>query len=187
MERIHRALSPRGRDSDPPRDVVCCVIDFQLKEEILRRARTVNPLIHKGTNIRLFQDLSNITLQHWRELRPLLEVLRNKEIPYRWKFPFALSASHQGRTALLRVPEDLRHFCDTLEIPYTEVPDWYAEFCPPAKRNALTNMEPMETQDQRFRRRRSPSDTRDHHSAPYPNHGSSPTKAPQPRRARRDR
>ena len=39
FERIHRALRPRGRDTDPPRDVICCLSDFKLKEEILSRAR----------------------------------------------------------------------------------------------------------------------------------------------------
>lgn len=45
MERIHRALRPRGRDSDPPRDIVCHIDDFQIKEDILRKART------KTTNV----------------------------------------------------------------------------------------------------------------------------------------
>lgn len=162
MERIHRALHPRGRDSDPPRDIVCCVIDYQLKEEILRNARTNAPLTHNGTEIRLFQDLSTITLQRRRELRPLLEILRTNGIPYRWKFPFGLSASNQGRSALLRVPEDLHHFCETLDIPYMEVPEWYSEYRPPANKASARN-EPMETQAHHFRRQRSPSDPRERH------------------------
>lgn len=39
MEWIHRALRPRGRDTDPPRDIVCYMIDYGLKEEILNQAR----------------------------------------------------------------------------------------------------------------------------------------------------
>lgn len=39
MERIHRALRPRGRDSEPPRDIVCHINDFALKEDILKKAR----------------------------------------------------------------------------------------------------------------------------------------------------
>lgn len=34
MECIHRALRPRGRETDPSRDVVCCLVKFPLKEEI---------------------------------------------------------------------------------------------------------------------------------------------------------
>lgn len=187
MERIHRALRPRGRESDPPRDVICNIIDYQLKEEILRKARNTPQISHDGADIRLFQDLSTITLQRRRELRPLLAVLRTKGIPYRWKFPFCLSASSQGRSALLRVPEDLRYFCETLDIPFTEVPEWYAEFRPPASRNSPPNSEPMETQTHRYRRQRSPSESRPNHPAPGSNQSSSPSKTPHSRRARRDR
>lgn len=59
-----------------------------------------------GKELRWFQDLSSITLQSSRELKPLLEVLRSKGIVYRWKFSFGLAASTQGRSALLRIPED---------------------------------------------------------------------------------
>lgn len=38
MERIHRALRPKGKESDPPRDVVCHVDNFNIKEMILRKA-----------------------------------------------------------------------------------------------------------------------------------------------------
>lgn len=34
MERIHRALRPKGRDTDPPRDIVCCLVDFKLKDRL---------------------------------------------------------------------------------------------------------------------------------------------------------
>lgn len=187
MERIHRALRPRGRNADPPRDVICHVIDYQLKEELLRKARSTTKLSHNGAEIRLFQDLSTITLQRRRELRPLLDVLRTKGIPYRWKFPFCLSASSQGRSALLRVPEDLRYFCDTLDIPFMEIPEWYAEFRPPAPRKIPPELEPMETQQHRYRRQRSPSETRSRLPAQGTESGSSPLNAPQTRRARRDR
>lgn len=39
LERIHRSLRPKRRESDPPKVIVCCLVDFQLKEEILRKAR----------------------------------------------------------------------------------------------------------------------------------------------------
>ncbi|XP_040197765.1 olfactory receptor 1468-like [Rana temporaria] len=82
MERIHRALRPRGRDTDPPRDIICCLTDYSLKEEILRRARGQR-LQHGGAPIQLFHDLSGITLKHRRDLKPLLDVLRSENIPYK--------------------------------------------------------------------------------------------------------
>lgn len=79
-------------------------------------------------SIQIYQDLSGITLQHHRDLKLLLDTLRTKGIHYKWKFPFCLSATTQGRTALLKVPEDLPHFCDTLGIHHVEVPNWHANF-----------------------------------------------------------
>lgn len=33
MEHIHRALRSKGRATDPPRDVICCLVEGKLKEE----------------------------------------------------------------------------------------------------------------------------------------------------------
>ena len=158
LVRIHRALRPKGKDTDPPRDVVCCLADFRIKEEILRKARG-KQLTCPGAPIQLFQDLSGITLKHRRDLRPLLDVLRDRNIGYKWKFPFCLSASHQGRTAMLKVPEDLPRFCDTLGIPLIAVPEWYAMYRQSVHRWPPQRMEPMETQSTNYRRRRSPSES----------------------------
>lgn len=39
MERIHRALRPRGRETDPQRDIICYINDFAIKESVLKKAR----------------------------------------------------------------------------------------------------------------------------------------------------
>lgn len=54
VERIHRALRPKGRETDPPRDVVCCLEDYKLKEEILRKARNRIRLSHRGSGIHIY-------------------------------------------------------------------------------------------------------------------------------------
>lgn len=102
IERCHRALRPSGRDTDPPRDAVCCLVNFTQKEEILRLARDQDHLVHEDACIQLFQDLSAITLQHRRDLRPFLQTLRDRRIPYRWKFPFCLQATVGNRAAHLK-------------------------------------------------------------------------------------
>lgn len=88
-----------------------------------------------------------------------------------------------GRTALTRVPEDLRHFCETLDIPMMEVLEWYAEFRPKAAKSPTPRSELMKTQEVHFRRQRSPSETRPEHSTSTTGRGSSPMRAPQTRRA----
>lgn len=162
MERIHRALRPKGRETDPPRDIICCIVDFRLKEEILKMARGRPQILHNGAQVQIYQDLSGITLQHRRDLKPLLETLRDRQIVYKWKFPFCLSASTQGRTALLKVPEDLPHFCATLGIPMIHVPNWYAAFRPRNYTRGTDGTEHMETQAPQPSRRRSPSENRSH-------------------------
>ena len=160
FERIHRALRLRGRENDPPRDIICCLVNFPLKEAILRKAREKNRVIFNGTEIKLYQDLSNITLQQRRALRPITEQLRSRGIPYRWKFPFCLSATSRGHTALLRTPDDLRAFCEAMNIPRTEVPEWYNSFMLNESWITLSDNLTPRTQRQRERRPRSPSPQR---------------------------
>lgn len=38
MEFCHRALRPRGQDTNLPRDTVCCLVSFTQKEDILCHA-----------------------------------------------------------------------------------------------------------------------------------------------------
>lgn len=160
MDRIHRALRPKGRATDPPRDVICCICDFQLKEDILRNAKLCSKCLYEGTEIQVYQDLSTITLQHRRDLRPLLDALHDKNIIYRWKFPFGLLATNQGHSALLRVPEDLQPFCNAMGIPYIEAPNWYADFRFKTNKKDHTQEDTMETAPTRYRRRRSQSGDR---------------------------
>lgn len=159
--------------------MICCLIDFKLKEEILRKACNRTQISHGSYEIHIFQDLSIVTLQHHKDPRPLLEVPCTKGIHYRWKFPFCLSASTQSRMVLLRVPEGLQQFCDTLEILLMDVPNWYAEFRLTSIRPTAPRSEPMETQEQRYPRHCSPSAQQFHSTYICPQYGSSPTKAPQ--------
>lgn len=126
--RAHRALRARGPDTLPPRDIICCLQSFALKEEIMFKARRNDQIIFNGECIKLFQDLSQITLKNRRALRPLLDKLREKEIRYTWRFPFALLVTSDGRQHTLRTPEDLPDFCDALQLGVVELPDWYQEF-----------------------------------------------------------
>lgn len=62
--RAHRALRPRGPETAPPRDIICCLQSFVLKEEIMRKAQRNDHIIFNGETIMLFQDLSQITLKN---------------------------------------------------------------------------------------------------------------------------
>lgn len=128
-------------------------LTFQLNEEILNyKARNRIQLRSRDADIHIYQDLPHIMLQHRKDLRPLLEILREWDIHYRWKSAFSLPASTQGRTALLRVSEDLHTFCDTLDLTQIKVPYLYADFRGPPMRRGPHHEEPMDAQDQRYRK-----------------------------------
>lgn len=186
MERIHRALRPQPQDNEPPRDVICCIVNFPLKEEILRKAKEKGQIIHNGAEIKLFQDLSQITLQNRRALHPLLEALWSWNIQYRWKFPFGLSTTARGRSALLRKPEDLQSFCDQLDLPRIDLPEWYSFYYPMEPWLSVSINPSLKAQRERPRRHRdvppSPNNRSSHRDLYQHNPGS-----PSSPSARRDR
>lgn len=134
--RAHRALKARGPDTLPPRDIICCLQNFALKEEIMFKAHRNDQIVFNGKCIKLFQDLSQITLKNRRALRPLLDKLREKDIQYMWHFPFALLVTYDSRQHTPRTPDDLPDFCTALQIGQLDLLDWYPEFTlPPQERS----------------------------------------------------
>lgn len=140
----------------PPRDIICCLQSFSLKEDIMRRARRNDQIIFNGETIMLFHDLSQITLKNRRALRPLLDKLREKDIRYTWRFPFALLVNHNGRQHTLRSPEDLPDFCHALQIDLIELPEWYQEFLLPPRENTQARS-PLTSPDKRHSKKMKPS------------------------------
>ncbi|CAH2303268.1 Hypothetical predicted protein [Pelobates cultripes] len=92
IERAHRALGPPRRDG-LPRDVICCLLSFQLKEAIMRVPR---PQTFHDPSVSLYHDLSSLTLDARRALRPLTHILQEKHIPYKWGFAFCLQAKKEN-------------------------------------------------------------------------------------------
>lgn len=123
MDRAHRALRPKST-SGPPRDVICRLQDFTIKEQIMRAARSKHDISFENSAIQLYPDLAWITLQRRRHLKPLITLLRDRNIPYRWGFPFSLTASQDGKSAALRSFVDLPAFCKSLGLETPSIPDW---------------------------------------------------------------
>lgn len=64
-------------------------------------------------------------------MKPLLDLLRDKNIQYRWKYPFAVQVTYGGKQYTLRTPDELPAFCTNLQLDPILLPDWYAEFLIP--------------------------------------------------------
>lgn len=64
LQQAHWALRPWGRDSDPPPISYYMLLHgFSLKE-IVQQMREQEGLIFNGSEVKVFQDLSPITLQN---------------------------------------------------------------------------------------------------------------------------
>ena len=97
-DRIHRALRPKPPDDKPPRDIILCLKDFLIKEEILRAARNTPRITLDDFTIQIFPDLSPASLDRRRGMKEVTTVLQSARIRYKWGFPFKLSIPHNGST-----------------------------------------------------------------------------------------
>ncbi|XP_072000283.1 uncharacterized protein [Engystomops pustulosus] len=107
LDRALRALQARPPSTDPPRDVICRVHRYQLKDAIMNKARNLERISFQGTSVQLLPDLSRLTLLKRKALRPLLEVLKQRNIPYTWGFPFKLQIRHGGNKYVICHPDEI--------------------------------------------------------------------------------
>lgn len=95
----------------------------------MSKARRNDSIIFNRESILSY--LSQITLKNQRALCPLLDKLREKQITYTWRFPFALVVTHTGKQHILRTLIDLPDFYESLNLEPIALPDWYQEFVLP--------------------------------------------------------
>ncbi|CAH2281724.1 Hypothetical predicted protein [Pelobates cultripes] len=117
IERAHRALQAPRRDG-LPRDTICALSSFPLKEELMRAARSRPDLRYMDAPVSLYQDLSQTTLDARRALRPLTRLLQERRIPYKWGFPFSLQARVDNLWHVLRWPTDVPRFLRSAGFPH---------------------------------------------------------------------
>ena len=97
-DRIHRALRPKPTADNPPRDIIMCMKDFLVKEDIMRASRNTPNISHEGKRIQIYPDISPATLGRRRRMKEVTSVLQSARIRYRWGFPFKLTIPHNGST-----------------------------------------------------------------------------------------
>ncbi|CAH2325468.1 Hypothetical predicted protein [Pelobates cultripes] len=124
--RAHRVLRPIPTREEQPRDIICCLENYHQKEEILRTARRMGTIRMEGQTVSIYQDLSRYTLMARKALRPVTSALQQANIPYRWGYPFSLTARHGQDQLTIRKPDDVQSFLHTLGLPPQQVPDWLA-------------------------------------------------------------
>lgn len=106
IDRIHRLLKASFLASEVPRDVLLRVHFYQSKELIISVFRINNTLPEEYSGLQLLLDLSRHTLKKHKNLATITKVLRNHNIPHRWKYPASLSIMHNGSTSLITSMEE---------------------------------------------------------------------------------
>lgn len=54
------------------------------------------------TTVAFYSNLSNATMENYRQLSTLTKALQNHKIPYKWGFPTKLLITHQNKTQAVR-------------------------------------------------------------------------------------
>lgn len=100
MDRIHRTLAPKKAEG-PPHDIITKFHFYRTKENLLAAARERNDLSFQGEKYQLFADLSQLTINKRRAMKPLFLILQNHHINYNGVSPFlyVLHAKAQNSSA----------------------------------------------------------------------------------------
>lgn len=151
IDRVHRTLGPRSPTENRPRDVLCCLHNYSVREDVLQASWRKGSIDFDGAQVTLLPDVSRKTFQMRRCLRPLLEHLTERRIPYKWGHPFHLIVRKNGRPLALRHPSEVPSFLEALGLPSVQVPDWLAPVVP---QGAVAPTNNPSTRPQRVRRHR---------------------------------
>ena len=130
FERIHRLRKPTNLPKEKTRDVIARFHKYETRAQIWEKMRSRPELKYDGEDIQIFPDLAKETINRKRILRPMVEILKKKDIQYFWNFPAGLGVRRDGRTVLLRYPEETKDFCEAVKIPLIDIPGWTDQECP---------------------------------------------------------
>lgn len=124
FQRVHRVYRPKNVNVDSPRDILCCLLDFKIKEEIFRKARMAKKIVYEDREVTIYQDISRYTLELRRNLQPITSALRDRGMKYRWLFPFGLFINCAGKPIIIREPTDAQKAIERLQLDQVEIKDW---------------------------------------------------------------
>lgn len=83
-DQAHRALKPPSQDPESPRDIICKLHKYTLKDRIMQKMRNKPYFDFDGAKLFFYQDLSRCTLMQCRALRPMLTAIQDAGLIYRW-------------------------------------------------------------------------------------------------------
>lgn len=160
IDRAHTALKPPSQDVNNPRDIICKLLKYTLKDRIMQKMQGKPYFDFDGAHLPFYQDISRRTLMQRRSLRPLLIAIQDAGLQQRWGFPFFLQFTKEGRTVTLRTKDDLPNFLSSLDLDPVDFPD--RRGTPDFPTTRLPPPQPWQSDKRRNRRRnhrRYPSDS----------------------------
>ncbi|CAH2315489.1 Hypothetical predicted protein [Pelobates cultripes] len=98
----------------------------------MRVARAQHTILFMDTQVSLFQDLSTLTLDARRALRPLTRLLQEKRVLYKWGFPLSLQIKVDNYWQIIRWPINIPCFPWAAGLPNVAIPNWIFDN-PPAR------------------------------------------------------
>ncbi|KAJ1200429.1 hypothetical protein NDU88_004253 [Pleurodeles waltl] len=105
LDRTHRVGWP-ARSPGQAQDILTCLHHYKQRETIMAAAWDQPLIDFEGFRVGLFQDLSSLTLQRRKTLRPVTDFLRDNNIRYKWGNPFHLQFVWQNETCAVRTIEE---------------------------------------------------------------------------------
>ncbi|KAJ1160258.1 hypothetical protein NDU88_000760 [Pleurodeles waltl] len=105
-DRTHGVGRP-ARSPGQAQVILTCLYHYKQREIIIMTAAQDQSVIDfEGFRVGLFQDLSMLTLQRRRTLRPVTDFMRDNGIRCKWCHPFRLQFVWQNETCIVRTVEE---------------------------------------------------------------------------------
>ncbi|KAK6490190.1 hypothetical protein HHUSO_G4660 [Huso huso] len=110
IERAHRALAPKPREGQRPRAIILKLLMFQIKEEIIRRAREMRYLAWHESSIMIFPDYLKILVDKRRAFASVKKDLHTQGIKFSLRYPAILVIYLNGASHSFATPEEASDF-----------------------------------------------------------------------------
>lgn len=114
IERAHRA-APAPAPDKPPRSILVRFLRYSQKEAVLRAASKKRNIVHGGSQLRFYQDLSVEVLRRRREFDSAVKAMAQRNIYRGFAYPARLRCLHDGKIHLFDTPAAATAFLESLK------------------------------------------------------------------------
>ncbi|KAG9468069.1 hypothetical protein GDO78_013818 [Eleutherodactylus coqui] len=104
IDRAHRLPLPKFLKADTPRDIIVRIHFYSTKEALMSTVRKLKTLPSPYSEIRVYIDLSQATMEAKRSFAEVTSALRDANIPYRWGFPTKIIPTRANLTHVFHNP-----------------------------------------------------------------------------------